>query len=140
MLQYEQALFISRDTSPTQPELSRRLSEVREHLLAAQTALIGEPEAHAIAAVGFLGAELEHSDQASPAFGRQLQTLIEATDRLLQDISAAAPARVNGQRHERRTRTDTRDNFLIPALTELVTDLRRKRGWSLFGRAPGYRL
>lgn len=113
---YENQRQMSPDAIPSAPETRARIQRIGEHLEAALSELVGwEGD---VIVLGYLGAALDGTDEASASFAEQLLALKRTIDCVAGECMG--PMSINGRPHHRRTRTHTRDAYLIPMLTAIA--------------------
>lgn len=117
LFKYEHELLISRDTYPTASEIRAQAESVRIHLEAAMLSLVRSANSESLAVIGLLGAMLDGTEQASASFIEKLTELITSAQKVIENCEPEKPLYFDGEIHKRRTRTRTRDRYLIPMLT-----------------------
>lgn len=120
--QYEERKRISHDSIKAVSEQIGRVNQVLNHLQQASAALIAKDDDGDntdLLVAGFLGAELDGTGIASPSFLNHLQQMMEACKSAIGHMEKG-PMLLNGKKHTKRTRAQTRDEYLIPMLTVIT--------------------
>ena len=116
LARYEKERLLSSDCIPGPDKVARVVSKARDHLNAAAMVLIDD---EGFQIPGALGAILDDQEEASASFLAQLSALINACDALEKSMGSGRML-VNGKPHARKTRTKTRDTYLIPMLAAIA--------------------
>lgn len=113
---YRDRLLLSRDTAPTLPQLLRWLKDLQNRLEEVSKLLNQDESAFLILG---LSHELDKASLNPVKFAEEVVKLFEATRRAINNVERGRLLAINGKPHTRKTRTETRDEFLIPMLTGL---------------------
>lgn len=111
---YDGRRLLSRDTAPTLPQLLEWLKDIHNSLEEVSKLLNKDESAFLVLG---LSHELDRASRSPVKFAEQIIDLIEATRRAIDKAEAGSLLAINGKRHTRKTRTETRDEVLIPMLT-----------------------
>lgn len=111
---YRSMLLLSRDTAPTLPQLLRWLQNIRINLAEIVKILNLDESAFLILGLNY---ELDGKSGNTEKFPVQIVELLQATERAISNLEKGTALAINGVPHTRKTRTETRDEWLIPMLT-----------------------